>query len=320
MSLRQRVAELLEANRPDDHWGRSLDIFLIALILANVLAVFLEGLPELEQWHDTIFLPFEVFSVLVFTIEYVLRLWSCVDRQAAAGTGPLKTRIKWMVSPLGLVDLLAIAPFYLFLFLPASSQSLLILRIFRGVRLLRIFKLTRYSPALHVLKSVLLKEARTLAVVAFILLVILIVASYGIYILEKDVQPEAFGHVALALWWAVVSLTTVGYGDIVPISAMGRFFAGIVALVGIAMMALPAGIMASGFSTVMRRREKEYGRAVSLALAENQVSEDEADELDFAPRTGPDGRGGPRHHAGRQAGSRQAPPLPALWETAGAVV
>ena len=280
MTLRKRTAELLEAHRTHDKWARAVDAFLIILILGSVVLVILETLPALGQRYVALFWRFELFCVAVFTVEYFLRLWSCVDKSTASALTPFKSRIKWMFSPLGLIDLLAIAPFYVFLFIPAGAQSLLILRIFRGVRLLRIFKLTRYSPALQVLRSVLRKEARTLTVVAFLLLVILIVASFGIYILEKDEQPIVFGSVPHALWWAVVSLTTVGYGDVVPVTILGKIFAGVIALVGIGTMALPAGIMASGFSSEMRRREMEYGRAVKLALADGQISENEIIELE----------------------------------------
>jgi len=280
MTIRQRTAQLLEANRSNDPLARAVDIFLITLILANVLFVTLETLPLVQQKYADIFWHIEVISVSIFTIEYLLRLWSCVDTNKATAKSPLKTRVRWIFSPLGFIDLIAIVPFYVFLFIPSGYQSLLVLRLFRGVRLLRIFKLTRYSPALQVLRTVIRKESRTLTVVAFLLLVILIVAAFGIYVLERDHQPEVFGSVPHALWWAVVSLTTVGYGDVVPITALGKVFAGVIALVGIGTMALPAGIMAAAFSSEMRRREQEYDRAVHLALADGQVSEHETIELE----------------------------------------
>jgi len=277
---RKRTAELLEAHRPNDPLGRAVDVFLILLILANVAAVILETVPTLEHKHHVFFWRFEVFSVLVFSVEYVLRLWSSVDVGRIREAHPLKARLKFAFSPMGLIDLVAILPFYAYLFLPMQLDTLLILRVFRGVRLLRIFKLTRYSPAMQVLRTVLKEEARTLVVVGFILVIILVVASWGIYLLEREAQPEEFASIPQAMWWAVVSLTTVGYGDVVPITPLGKLFSGVIALVGIGMAALPAGILASGFSSEMRRRENVYNRALSRVLADGIITEHESEELE----------------------------------------
>jgi voltage-gated potassium channel len=218
--------------------------------------------------------------VAVFTVEYLARLWSCVEKPLDDDVSPRQGRLRWVFSPLGLIDLLAILPFYLFLLLPASAESLLMLRIFRGLRLLRIFKLTRYSPAVGVLWSALRKEMPKLVVTVSLLMMILIVTSWGIYLLERDYQPEAFGSIPQAMWWSVVTLTTVGYGDVVPITLAGKVFAGIVSLLGIAMVALPAAIMASGFSRELQGRSRTYQRAVELALANGRISEHEAEQLE----------------------------------------
>ncbi|MEJ8567046.1 ion transporter [Elongatibacter sediminis] len=278
--IRHRIAELLEAGRDDDGWSLVVDIGLVILIVVNVAAVMLATVPDLpEPWNARLW-RLELFSVAIFTVEYLARLWTCIDVSHYQGMSALRARIRWMFSPLGLIDLLAIAPFYVFLFLPISTHSTLLLRIFRGLRLLRIFKLTRYSPALNVLRSVLIQEARTLILVAFLLLVILVFASWGIYLLERDVQPEAFGSIPRAMWWAVVSLTTVGYGDVVPVTGFGRAFAGLIALIGIGMAALPAGILASGFASEMRRREQAYSRALGRMLSDGSLTPDEARELE----------------------------------------
>jgi len=271
-SLRKRTAELLEAHRGAGGWGHVVDAFLIILILANVVVIILSTLPDLDSQYRQAFTSFELFSVVVFTIEYLLRLWSCVD----GSDGQKQNRLHWVFSPLGLIDLIAILPFYIFLFIPDSEMSLLMLRLFRGVRLLRIFKLARYSSALDILFSVMKKEGRVLAVTTSILFTVLILASWGIYALERNAQPEHFSSIPAAMWWAVVTLTTVGYGDVVPLTYGGKIFAGLIALIGIGMMALPAGILASGFSREVHRRTRTFTRAVEMAFADGKLSQHEA--------------------------------------------
>lgn len=280
-SLRKRTSELLEAHYGAGGWGHVVDIFLILLILVNVLFIILETVPSISARHALTFTYFEIFSVVVFTIEYLLRLWSCVEDEIDVQSGKKWSRLRWFFSPLGLIDLLAILPFYIFLFIPDSEISLLMLRLFRGLRLLRIFKLTRYSSALNILFSVLKREVRVLAVTSFILAMVLVIASWGIYILERIEQPDVFGSIPAAMWWAMVTLTTVGYGDVVPITDGGKIFAGLISLVGIGMMALPAGILAAGFTSEVHRRSRTYSRAVEIAYADGQLSEEESRELEI---------------------------------------
>ena len=279
-TLRQRTAELLQANRPDDPAGRLVDTFLIGLIMANVVMIILETVPALREEHARLFWHFEVFSVLVFTAEYFLRLWSCIDREHAKSRHPVLGRLRWMLSPLGLIDLLAILPFWIFLLFPTEPGALLLLRVFRGVRLLRIFKLTRYSPALAVMRSVVRRESGTLVVAGAMLTVILVMSSWGIYVLEREQQPEVFGTMPEAMWWSIITLTTVGYGDVVPMTVWGKILASFISLVGIGMVAMPAGILASGFSAAVRDRNTEYSAALRQAVEDGAISEQEAERLE----------------------------------------
>jgi voltage-gated potassium channel len=281
-TLRRRTAEILEAHWPNDPLGRTVDYFLIFLILANVVAIILESVPSIGTHYQTFFMGFELFSIAVFTLEYLLRLWSCVEKPLDQTSSPRQSRLAWMVSPLGLTDLLAIAPFYVLVLMPErSAEAVLMLRVFRGMRLLRLFKLARYSPAMGVIGTVIRKEGPVLAVAVTVLFIVLIFAAWGTYLLEREVQPEVFGNIPLALWWSVVTLTTVGYGDVVPMTTGGKFFAGIVSLLGIAMLALPAAIMASGFSRELHGRSRAYQRAVEMALANGHLSEHEAEQLEL---------------------------------------
>ena len=258
-----------------------VDIFLITLILSNVFLIILETVPSISIQYRAALTYFEIFSVVIFTVEYLLRLWSCVEDDMDAQSSKKWSRLRWLFSPLGLIDLLAILPFYIFLFIPDSDLSLLMLRLFRGLRLLRIFKLTRYSSALNILFSVLKREVRVLAVTSFILAMVLVMASWGIYILERNVQAEVFGSIPAAMWWAVVTLTTVGYGDVVPITGGGKMFAGLISLIGIGMMALPAGILAAGFTSEVHRRSRTFSRAVDIAFVDGKLGEHESQELEI---------------------------------------
>jgi voltage-gated potassium channel len=160
-TARRRTAELLEALHPENRARQPVDLFLVVLIVANVVAIILETVPALGRPYAAWFNAFELFSVMVFTLEYLLRLWCCVELPSPRHIGHKQTRWRWAMSPLGLIDLLAIAPFYLQLLLPDAAGSLLMLRLFRGLRLLRVLKLSRYSSALNVLFTVLRKEGRT---------------------------------------------------------------------------------------------------------------------------------------------------------------
>lgn len=277
--LRARLAELLEPRQEGDRLGRLVDLSLMLLIIANVVVAMLSTMPAYEsRWHSQL-TWFETFSVIIFSIEYLARLWTCVELPRYHGKGAFKARLKWMVSPLGIIDLLAILPFYLLLFLPIDSSSALVLRLFRALRLMRIFKLARYTIALEILQNVIRREAHSLLMISALLMILLVIAAWGMYLLEGSAQALHFASVPDALWWAVITLTTVGYGDVVPVTAGGRFFAGMISIIGIAMAALPAGVLAAGFGHEMHRREQTYNRALKTALADGSITPHRAHQL-----------------------------------------
>jgi voltage-gated potassium channel len=175
---------------------------------------------------------------------------------------------------MALIDLAAIAPFYLQILLPGMD-----LRFLRVLRMLRILKITRYSLAMNVLLGVLHKEREAFIAVFTILIMVLIMVSCGIHLVEGHIQPEAFGSIPDSMWWALATLTTVGYGDVAPITPLGKIFGAMVMIIGIGIIALPAGILASSFSEILRRRQQEFRLSVKKAMEDGEISDAEAEEL-----------------------------------------
>ncbi|MBL4910882.1 MAG: ion transporter [Alteromonadaceae bacterium] len=273
-NIRLRVAQVFSTNLANDLLGKTINTSLFVLIFANVVAIVLESEAALETKYYAWFHFFDVFSVIIFTIEYFARLWSCVDLpNTIDNKSAFKIRLKYMFTPMAIVDLLAILPFYLSMFLALD------LRFLRVLRLLRIFKLTRYSAAMRILTSVLKEEMPALVAAYFIMFTIIVLASSGIYLLEHKVQPEEFGSIPSAMWWAVTTLTTVGYGDVTPITSAGKVFGGIITLVGISMVALPTGIIASGFGNTFRRNRQKYEHEVEQAFADGILTTNDQDKL-----------------------------------------
>ena len=272
-NLRRRVCELLEPARRGDQAAQALDLFLILLITGNVAAVVLESIPEIGQAYPAWFRGFEAFSIAVFTVEYVLRVWSAIEQTYPRYKHPLWGRLRYVASPMAVIDLLAVLPFYL------SFLVAIDLRVLRVLRLVRMFKLTRYSPAMNLLLAALREEAQAIAAALFVLLLLFVLASSLAYLAEHEAQPATFGTIPQAMWWAIVTLTTVGYGDVVPITPWGKVVGGLVGIIGIGMVALPAGLLASGFSDQLHQRRREFEVAVDRILATGTIGPEEGDEL-----------------------------------------
>lgn len=247
-SLTKRASDFFELGRFSGPAAAAFEYFMIVLILANVAAVALETVPTLWARYGTWFIIFDTVSVAIFTIEYCLRVWASAENFSEKDGTPLQKRLRYMASPLAIVDLLAILPFYLGAF---TSLDLRALRIFR---LLRLFKLVRYSPAITSLSRVLYLERRALSAAFLIMVGILFFSATLAHLIEQEAQPEAFGTIPGALWWALATLTTVGYGDVVPVTDAGRILGSVVMVLGFAFYAVPIGIIASGFSEEVHRR------------------------------------------------------------------
>ena len=238
---------LLDGSDRENAAGRAVNVFLILLILGNVGAVMLESVAEIGARHAAAFRVFELISVIVFTVEYALRLWSCTEDQRRRYPNSLRGRLRYALTPMAIIDFLAIAPFYV------SMLFAVDLRFLRVFRLLRLLKITRYSPAIEMLGRVLYNERRALLSAMMFMLVLLVFAASLMHAIEKQAQPEAFGSIPEAMWWAVVTLTTVGYGDVSPITPFGKLLGGAVTILGVGTFALPAGILASGFAQEIQK-------------------------------------------------------------------
>ncbi|MBV1950599.1 MAG: ion transporter [Cycloclasticus sp.] len=268
--LHQVLSKTYQSKRVN-HW---LSTGLLILIFLNILAIILESVSSIEIQYSHLFKKFEIFSVVIFSIEYLARLWACAGlTQYKHSTSAFKSRLRYLVTPMAIVDLLAILPFYLSFFFALD------LRFLRILRLVRIFKLTRYSAAMKTLTSVLRDEIPALLAAYFIMVIVIILASSGIYLLEQKIQPNEFGSIPASMWWAVTTLTTVGYGDVTPLTNGGKLFGGLITLIGIAMVALPTGIIASGFGNSFRKKRQSYGLEVAEALADGVITNHEQEKL-----------------------------------------
>lgn len=267
--MRRRVYKILELTDPPDSLSRVFSLFLISLISFNVICIVLESIPELELIYRDQFFFIEIASTIIFALEYSLRLWSCVESEERENSS-LKSRVKYAFSPLAIVDLFAFLPSLLQLIFPGID-----LRFLRVLRLMRVFKLTRYFTSFELLINVLHEERKNLAGIFFLLLIILTLAASALYLVEKDIQPDKFGSIPQAMWWAIAALTTVGYGDVYPHSAAGQILGSLVTIVGIGMVALPSGILASAFSEQMRRKRESLKIAIDDALIDGKLDEKE---------------------------------------------
>jgi len=250
--IRKGLFEILEKDDGDNRLSRRFDLFIMIMIFLNMIAVIMETVASVYIKYEYFFEWFEIISVVVFTLEYVGRIWTCTLTERYRH--PIKGRIQFILSPIGLIDLLAILPFYLPFIMSIDGRILRLLRLFR---LVRIFKMGRYSTAFQMIANVLNRRKEELLVTLTIVLLVLVLASSLMYYVEHEVQPEAFSSIPATMWWGVATLTTVGYGDVYPITSIGRVLGAFIAIMGVGIFALPAGIIASGFEAEIRKKSEE---------------------------------------------------------------
>ena len=253
IKIKRRIFEIFEASENGDKLSKIFDIFIMLLIILNVIMVIVDtfNIPPIMQ---VISKNIEIVSVIIFTIEYILRVWTAdlfyKDKPAVTA------RIKYIFSFMAIIDLLAILPFYLPMII---SIDLRVLRTLRIIRLFRIFKINRYVTALNTIGKVFKNKASQLISSMAVVFMLMLIASVVMYNVEHEAQPEQFKNVFQAMWWAVATLTTVGYGDIYPVTVLGKVLSAVIAILGIGLVAVPTGIITSGFSEIItyEKRSKD---------------------------------------------------------------
>ena len=248
MSLRERVYHFIE---PDYEPGRIIDVAIIVLILFNIVALILETVESIYNLNRAAFELFEDCSLTVFAVEYFVRLWAITANPRFSR--PVTGRIRFVLTPLAIIDLIAILP----LFLPPMSVDARFVRVIRVLRIFRVLKLVRYFRALRLLGQVIAERKEELVSIFLVLMILLALSSSLMYFVEHEEQPEVFPSIPATMWWSIVTLTTVGYGDAYPITALGQTIAAVIAILGIGMFALPAGILGAGFVEALAANRSE---------------------------------------------------------------
>ncbi|MGB1118174.1 MAG: ion transporter [Parvibaculales bacterium] len=276
---RKRMLEILEQAQDGDRTSRFVDRFLSFLIVTNILAVSLESVESIGIAYRQAFLIFEYFSVVIFGIEYLLRIWSSADRISGVAQSATGRRLAYIFSFNGLVDLIAILPSLL-----ALVAGNVDLRWVRVVRLLRILKISNYSSALEDLASAIYEERRSFLAALYLFCIALFIASALMYVVERHAQPDQFASIPEAMWWALITLTTVGYGDVSPVTPLGKIVGALTAFMGVCTVALLTGIIANAFASQVSRKKDILMAEVSHALQDGEISEDEYQKIEHLRR------------------------------------
>jgi voltage-gated potassium channel len=268
---RIRLFEILEVGKGSDVTSKICDNFLVFLVISSIFSVILGSVPEIDVKYSLELRLFEIVTVLIFTVEYLLRLWVAPIKYEQSK----RPKIKYIFSFYGIVDLAAILPFYISLFGFGVD-----LRVLRAARLLRILKISHYNTALQDLALAIYDERKSFVSAIYIFTVALLITSSLIFFAENSRQPEDFRSIPDAIWWSLITLTTVGYGDVSPITPIGKIIGAITALLGVCTVALLTGIVGNAFSAQLSRKRSEFRSEVLRALQDGVITDVEHEYLD----------------------------------------
>jgi voltage-gated potassium channel len=275
---RDRLLEILDKGRADDTVSKICDYFLSILIILNLVSICLESIDSIDFAYGHLFYIFEIFSLVIFTTEYFLRIWVAASNSEVANS-ILERRLKYIFSLTGLIDLIAI--------LPGILQFVgvgLDLRWLRIMRLIRLLKISHYTSAFDDLFEVLIEERKPLAATLYLLLVAIFFSSSCLYLIEGDVQ-SAFVSIPESMWWSVVTLTTVGYGDVSPITPLGKFIGALTSIIGVLTVAMMTGIVSSAFTSKLSSKREALRYEIAEALDDGIISGEEMEEIESIARS-----------------------------------
>ena len=267
-SVRAKIYSLFESEQPTPA-SKALRLSIGLLIIANVVAVVAESHAPIYAEYGRFLDGFNIASVALFTVEYVLRVWVSVENPRFTAMSSSRARLSYMSSAWGIIDLAAIAPFYLGAILPVDLRHL------RAFRLLRLLKLSRHFGSLDIFWHVIRTQVPILIGATLVIGILLMFSSTMMYLIESSEQPEEFGNISKAMWWSIVTLTSVGYGDVIPLTPMGKVIGGFIMFLGIGLVALPAAILAGKFADELQIRRKRVERLVSEYLQDGKLDESE---------------------------------------------
>ena len=275
LKIQKRTSQLLSKGNVADKPSQYVDMILFILIVLNIAAVCLESVKQIGNEYKVAFNAFEFFSVVIFSIEYVLRVWSAPARNDLGNSTNIIKRMKYIFSFTGLIDFLAIIPSILPYFFGGLD-----LRWLRVLRLLRLLKISNYSSALEDFFSAIKADWRSFSAALYLMVIALFLSSALMYIAEHDSQPEKFSSIPETMWWGLITLTTVGYGDVSPVTPLGKIIGAFTAIMGVCTVALLTGIVASAFANQRAQKAAILEAEISQALSDGVISDDEAQKIE----------------------------------------
>ena len=275
LKIQKRTSQLLSKGNVADKPSQYVDMILFILIVLNIAAVCLESVKHIGNEYKVAFNAFEFFSVVIFSIEYVLRVWSAPARNDLGDSTNIIKRMKYIFSFTGLIDFLAIIPSILPYFFGGLD-----LRWLRVLRLLRLLKISNYSSALEDFFSAIKADWRSFSAALYLMVIALFLSSALMYIAEHDSQPEKFSSIPETMWWGLITLTTVGYGDVSPVTPLGKIIGAFTAIMGVCTVALLTGIVASAFANQRAQKAAILEAEINQALSDGVISDDEAQKIE----------------------------------------